>query len=92
MNNFHEQIRFFQVKGKKRFLLFSPDQFTSLYPYPVGHPHDRQSQVDLDAPNYQRFPKFRNINALEAILEPGDVLYVPTNWWHHVEANKDKYV
>ncbi|CAB4015110.1 Hypoxia-inducible factor 1-alpha inhibitor [Paramuricea clavata] len=80
---------FIQLQGKKRFILFGPDQSTNLYPHPVGHPHDRQSQVDLDKPDYERFPKFRNVEALEAILEPGDVLYVPTNWWHHVESNKN---
>ena len=34
-----------QIFGRKRVILFSPDYFRSLYPYPVGHPHDRQTQV-----------------------------------------------
>ncbi|XP_028404234.1 hypoxia-inducible factor 1-alpha inhibitor-like [Dendronephthya gigantea] len=82
---------FIQLQGRKRFILFSPDQYTNLYPHPIGHPHDRQSQVDLDTPDYERFPKFRNVQSIEAILEPGDVLYVPTNWWHHVESNKNDF-
>ena len=82
---------FIQLQGKKRFILFSPDHFNNLYPYPVGHPHDRQSQVDLDKPDYERFPKFRRVLAFEAIVEPGDVLYVPTNWWHHVESSKNNF-
>ena len=80
----------FKVKGKKRFVLFSPEQFSKLYPYPVGHPHDRQSQVDFNKPDFQKFPKFRLVDALEAILEPGDLLYLPTNWWHYVESFNNK--
>ena len=34
-----------QVMGEKRCMLFSPEHFGNLYPYPVAHPCDRQSQV-----------------------------------------------
>lgn len=40
-----QQNLFCQLKGSKRFILFSPDNFPCLYPYPVHHPNDRQSQV-----------------------------------------------
>jgi len=44
--HYDEQENFFaQIQGRKRFLLFHPDQYENLYPYPVHHPHDRQSQV-----------------------------------------------
>ena len=33
--------------GEKRCLLFSPTNFSKLYPYPVAHPCDRQSQVSF---------------------------------------------
>ena len=36
-----------QVRGLKRCLLFAPDQYDKLYPYPVAHPCDRQSQVRI---------------------------------------------
>uniref|UniRef100_T1JJC4 JmjC domain-containing protein n=1 Tax=Strigamia maritima TaxID=126957 RepID=T1JJC4_STRMM len=85
--HYDEQQNFFaQVRGSKRVFLFPPEQFECLYPYPVYHPHDRQSQVDFDNPDYERFPKFREIEAMEAVVEPGDVLYIPMYWWHHVES------
>lgn len=40
-------------------------------------PSDRQSQVNFDSPDLNRFPKFRTVIAYEAILEPGDCLYLP---------------
>ena len=35
--------------GEKRCLLFSPANFSRLYPHPVAHPCDRQSQVCMYA-------------------------------------------
>ncbi|CAG7838647.1 unnamed protein product [Allacma fusca] len=70
--------------GRKRFFLFPPEYFPNLYPYPVHHPHDRQSQVDFDFPDLDRFPKFREAKGVEAIISPGEILYIPMYWWHHV--------
>eukprot|EP01135_Chromosphaera_perkinsii_P001324 Nk52_evm51s164 gene=Nk52_evmTU51s164 len=78
-----------QVKGKKRFLLFGPDNFKNLYPYPVHHPCDRQSRVDFEHPNYSKFPLFKDARAAEAVIGPGDVLYIPMYWFHHVVALSD---
>ncbi|KAK3579440.1 hypothetical protein CHS0354_028240 [Potamilus streckersoni] len=85
--HYDEQENFFaQIKGCKRFLLFDPSNFECLYPFPVYHPHDRQSQVDFDNPDSLRFPKFQDAKAFEAIVGPGDVLYLPMYWWHQVES------
>lgn len=88
--HYDEQHNFFaQIRGTKRFILFPPEQLDCLYPHPVWHPHDRQSQVDFDDPDLIRFPKFKEIEGQEAILKPGDVLYLPMYWWHHVETTCD---
>ena len=76
--------------GHRRFTLFPPDQFANLYLGPVEHtPAGRTvSMVDLKAPDFDTFPKFRTAlsHALVAELAPGDALFIPSLWWHHVEA------
>lgn len=85
--HYDEQQNFFaQIWGKKKMTLFSPDQFECLYPFPVYHPCDRQSQVDLEEPDFARFPKLSGLHGYEAVVSPGDVLYIPMYWWHHVES------
>lgn len=85
--HYDEQQNFFaQIWGHKRCILFSPDQFECLYPHPVHHPHDRQSMVDFERPDYTRFPKFKHVKGVETVLGPGDVLYIPIYWWHHIES------
>eukprot|EP00029_Vermamoeba_vermiformis_P005465 TRINITY_DN1907_c0_g1_i1.p1 TRINITY_DN1907_c0_g1~~TRINITY_DN1907_c0_g1_i1.p1 ORF type:complete len:541 (+),score=140.45 TRINITY_DN1907_c0_g1_i1:113-1735(+) len=77
---------FAQIYGNKRFLLFSPSEYKNLYMYPILHPYARQSQVNLETPDLTAFPNITKARAVEAILEPGDVLYLPPYWIHHVTA------
>jgi hypothetical protein len=40
--------------------------------------------IDFRDPDLARYPLYRHTELLHADLEPGDVLYVPPFWWHHV--------
>ncbi|HEX8555798.1 MAG TPA: cupin-like domain-containing protein, partial [Sphingomonas sp.] len=78
------------VAGRRRFTLFPPSQVANLYVGPLEHTISGQpvSMVDLDAPDFDRFPRFADAqqSALIADLDPGDALYVPSLWWHHVKS------
>ncbi|MGL5194866.1 MAG: cupin-like domain-containing protein [Chroococcales cyanobacterium] len=70
-----------QVYGKKRIRLISPNQKALLYNQ-VGV----YSEVDLLNPDYEKYPRFKDVEIIEVILEPGEVIFLPVGWWHHVEA------
>jgi Cupin-like domain len=78
------------VGGRRRFTLFPPSQIANLYVAPLnftpaGTP---VSMADLDAPDFMRHPRFAAAleTAQSAELEPGDAIYIPYMWWHHVAS------
>lgn len=78
------------VGGQRRFTLFPPDQVANLYPGPfeLTPAGPIISMVDFDAPDAARFPGFATAmeHALVADLAPGDAIYIPYLWWHHVRS------
>lgn len=69
-----------QFEGRKKFVLYPPDQGRSLY----------FGQVDPDAPDLAKFPDFaRAEGRIEAIVGPGDVIFSPSYWWHQVTSLDD---
>ena len=76
--------------GRRRFTVFPPCAEPDLYlgpdqPTPAGTP---VSMVHVTKPDLDRYPRFAAALAVahEAELGPGDAMFIPMDWYHHVEA------
>ena len=78
------------VSGRRRFTLFPPEQIANLYIGPLDYAPTGapMSLVRLHEPDFARFPRFREAlaAAVTAELGPGDAIFIPSLWWHHVES------
>jgi len=75
-----------QVRGQKKVTLISPDQSAGVYPSSVWDKSAVASKVDLWSPNLTKFPAFGSVRPVHVTILPGDLLYVPEDWWHAVES------
>jgi Cupin-like domain len=78
------------VAGRRRFTLFPPEQVANLYVGPLDFAPTgaAMSMAPIAAPDFARFPRLKDALAAAwtAELGPGDAIFIPTLWWHHVES------
>lgn len=68
--------------GRKRVMLFPPEQSRHLYRVPFSFSSLRA--VDFDNPDYARFPALARLKGEVTELRHGDVLYIPAGYWHYI--------
>ena len=89
-----------QVVGTKRVLLYpktvglkdgskdisAPEEAAWTYAGSDGMQYNT-SPVDVEDPDLKKFPLFAKCPApIECMLNPGDAMYIPAKWWHHVRS------
>lgn len=72
---------FFQVVGRKRFILLMSNDQKYCYRYQW-----RWFDVNPESPDYSRHPLYRKTRPLKCIVGPGDMLYLPPGTLHHVRS------
>jgi hypothetical protein len=70
-----------EILGTKRVVLVPPYDQPFIY-----KKHDRSSEVDMRAVDFERFPLFRLARTCEITLTAGCGLFVPAGWWHFVQT------
>lgn len=70
---------FVQIYGRKTFYLWPPAAHAIMHPYPDAHSLERRSQLHRPLTD-------ASVPPLVVELWPGDLLYLPKYWWHHVRA------
>lgn len=68
--------------GKKKVLLFAPDQTRFLYKVPFSF--SSLHSVDYSNPDFETYPALKQAKGLVAELNHGDILYIPSGYWHYI--------
>lgn len=77
-NNFH-----FNFVGRKRVLLYPPEE--TKYLYKVPYSIVSMEIIDMDAPDFNKYPALAKAKGFEAVLEHGDAIFIPSKWWHYIK-------
>jgi Cupin-like domain len=78
---------FVQIRGRKHIVLASPDQDAFMYQRaPEEGAYWHSHIYDPDNIDYSQYPLFREATLLETVIHPGEILFIPGNYWHHVRA------
>jgi len=77
-----------QVQGVKTVTLWPPEQRELLYP---GPKYDRGAEVglvDVWEPDSEKFPLYKHARNTTVTVRAGDLLYIPSGWWHTVATQE----
>lgn len=69
-----------QFHGRKKVVLVHPKYSRLLYKLPFN----THSLIDLDNPDYEKYPGLKYIEKYECVIGHGDSLYMPSGYWHYI--------
>jgi hypothetical protein len=72
-----------ELAGYKRVVLFDPKYSQKLYQYPFS----THTSIDVNQPDFVKYPALQDIKGIDCTIGPGDTIFMPAGWWHHIEYN-----
>ncbi|MBT9186671.1 cupin-like domain-containing protein [Zobellia russellii] len=72
----------FHFDGDKVVNLFSPEQTKYLYKVPFSI-HNIED-IDMDHPDFEKYPALQYAQCIRAEMKHGDALYMPSGYWHSI--------
>jgi len=79
----YSNILHFHFHGKKRCVLFAPDQTPYLYKVPFSL--ISREDIDFDNPDFDKFPALKQAKGYATELKHGEMLYMPEGYWHYMK-------
>lgn len=79
---------FLQLYGSKIFYLFDPSDYKSLYPGSLISKTPHISGIDPTKVDFDKYPKSQGTTMFEVRVEAGNVLFLPSYWWHQVYSDQ----
>lgn len=79
----YSNILHFHFHGKKRCILFAPDQTPFLYKVP--HSLISREDIDFDQPDFEKWPALKKAQGFVCELNHGEMLYMPEGYWHYMK-------
>jgi len=79
---------FYQIEGTKTWLIANHSYSRHAYADHYGSLQAGMSPLNPEAVDLNKYPLAADIKFLVAKTQPGDLLYVPQYWWHHVTSDK----
>ena len=79
-DGYHTHAFLMQFHGRKEFYVYGPEQTPYLYPR-EDVPNLAQCS-DIKNVDLKRFPLFAKAVPAVFVLEPGEMLFIPSGWWH----------
>lgn len=75
-------ILHFHFHGKKRCIIFAPDQ--TKYLYKVPHSLIAREDIDFSNPDVEQWPALKQAQGYVCELNHGEMLYMPEGYWHYM--------
>lgn len=76
-----------QFHGYKRIWLFPNNQSDLIYKLPYNF----HSIANLKTSSVEEYPGLKFLDGYEALIGPGETIYMPAGWWHYIQYETEGY-